>query len=56
MVEVRVLDKNQFEKAMKIFKKQCQKEGFLVELKERRYYAKPSERKRRKGTKKKKFF
>ena len=49
MVEVRVNDKNDFEKAMRIFKKQCQKEGFLVELKERRYYSKPSEKKRRKG-------
>ena len=48
MVEVKVTDKNGFEKAMRIFKKQCQKEGFLVELKERRYYSKPSERKRRK--------
>ncbi len=47
MVEVKV-DKNGFEKALRIFKKQCQKEGFLVELKERRYYSKPSERKRRK--------
>ncbi len=47
MVEVKV-DKNGFEKALRLFKKQCQKEGFLVELKERRYYCKPSERKRRK--------
>ena len=53
MVEVKVHDKNDFEKAMRIFKKQCQKEGFLMELKERRYYSKPSERKRRKGSKKK---
>ena len=51
MVEVRVNDKNDFEKAMRIFKKQCQKEGFLIELKERRYYSKPSELKRRKGGK-----
>ena len=50
MVEVKITDKNGFEKAMRIFKKQCQKEGFLVEVKERRYYSKPSERKRRKGT------
>jgi len=48
MVEVKVNDRNGFEKAMKIFKKACQKEGFLVELKERRYYSKPSEKKRRK--------
>lgn len=50
MVEVRVTDKNGFEKALRIFKKQCQRDGFLVELKERRFYAKPSERKRKKGT------
>ncbi len=48
MLEVKVNDRNSFEKAMKIFKKVCQKEGFLVELKERRYYSKPSEKKRRK--------
>lgn len=48
MLEVKVTDKTSFEKAMKIFKKVCQKEGFLVELKERRYYSKPSEKKRRK--------
>ncbi|MCR4338128.1 MAG: 30S ribosomal protein S21 [Candidatus Omnitrophica bacterium] len=48
MVEVKINDKNSFEKALRIFKKQCQKEGFLVELKERRYYTKPSEKKRRK--------
>ena len=52
MVEVKVNDKNDFEKAMKIFKKQCQKEGFLIELKERRYYSKPSELRRRRGGKK----
>jgi len=49
MVEVKITDKMSFEKAMRLFKKQCQKDGFLVELKERRYYAKPSEKKRRKG-------
>ncbi|MFA5088072.1 MAG: 30S ribosomal protein S21 [Candidatus Omnitrophota bacterium] len=49
MVEVKINEKMNFEKAMRIFKKQCQKDGFLVELKERRYYSKPSERKRRKG-------
>ncbi|MEW5894623.1 MAG: 30S ribosomal protein S21 [Candidatus Omnitrophota bacterium] len=48
MIEVKVTDKGGFEKAMRQFKKQCQKEGFLVELKERRYYSKPSEKKRKK--------
>lgn len=50
MVEVRVTDKNGFEKALRTFKKQCQRDGFLVELKERRFYSKPSDRKRKKGT------
>ena len=52
MIEVKINSKDGFEKAMKVFKKQCQKGGFLVELKERRFYTKPSERKRRKGPKK----
>lgn len=49
MLEVKINDKTSFEKAMKIFKKQCQKDGFLVELKERRFYTKPSEKRRKKG-------
>ena len=49
MLEIKVTEKGGFERAMRIFKKQCQKEGFLVEIKERRYYSKPSEKKRRKG-------
>lgn len=52
MLEVKINDKNSFEKAMRQFKKQCQKDGFLVELKERRFYSKPSDKKRKKGTKK----
>ena len=48
MIEVKITDPHNFEKAMKIFKKQCQKDGFMMELKERRFYSKPSERKRHK--------
>ena len=51
MIEVRVTDPHSFEKAMRIFKKACQKDGFMIELKERRFYAKPSEKKRLKGKK-----
>lgn len=51
MVEVKINDKNHFEKALRIFKKQCQKDGFLMVIKEKRYYSKPSERRRKKGTK-----
>ncbi len=50
MIEVKVLEPNQFEKALRIFKKACQKDGFMIELKERRFYSKPSERKRLKGS------
>ena len=52
MIEVKVTDPHNFEKAMKIFKKACQKDGFMMELKDRRYYAKPSEKRRIKGKKK----
>jgi len=47
MIEVKVHDSHSFEKAMRIFKKACQKDGFMMELKERRFYSKPSERKRK---------
>ena len=49
MIEVKVLNGNGFEKAMRIFKKACQKDGFMMELKERRFYCKPSEKKRKAG-------
>ena len=51
MIEVKVNDQMNFEKAMRIFKKACQKDGFMMELKERRFYCKPSEKKRHKGKK-----
>ena len=53
MLEVKITDKTNFEKAMRIFRKQCQKDGFLMDIKEKRYYSKPSERKRKKVSKKK---
>ena len=51
MIEVKVMDSHSFEKAMRIFKKACQKDGFMMELKDRRFYQKPSEKKRFKGKK-----
>jgi ribosomal protein S21 len=47
MIEVKIQDPHHFEKAMRVFKKACQKDGFMMELKERRFYSKPSERKRK---------
>ncbi len=52
MIEVKISDSMNFEKAMRIFKKACQKDGFMMELKDRRYYSKPSEKKRHKMKKK----
>ena len=49
MIEVKISDQMNFEKAMRIFKKACQKDGFMIELKERRFHSKPSEKKRKKG-------
>jgi len=48
MIHVKIKDTNpeSFEKGMKIFKKLCQKDGFMNEIRERRYYKKPSEKKR----------
>ncbi len=48
MLEVKIIDNNpsSFEKAMKLFKKICQKDGFMIELRERQYYKKPSVKKR----------
>ena len=50
-IEVKINDNMNFEKAMRIFKKACQKDGFMMELKERRFYCKPSEKKRHKNKK-----
>ncbi|MCD6228964.1 MAG: 30S ribosomal protein S21 [Candidatus Omnitrophica bacterium] len=52
MAEVRINRKEDFEKALKKFKMQCKKEGILKEYRERQYYTKPSQR-RRKNVKKK---
>lgn len=46
-MEIRV-NGNDVEKALKILKRQMQKDGLLRELKERRYYDKPSVKLRKK--------
>jgi len=48
MLEVKITDQQNFERAMRTFKKACQKDGFMMELRERRFYCKPSEKKRHK--------
>jgi small subunit ribosomal protein S21 len=46
-LEIKV-NENDVEKALKILKRQIQKDGLLRELKERRFYEKPSVKSRRK--------
>jgi small subunit ribosomal protein S21 len=46
-LQIRVNDRD-LEKALKILKRQLQKDGLLGELKKRRYYEKPSVKMRRK--------
>ena len=52
MAEVRIEKKEDFERALQKFKVQCKREGILKEYRERQYYTKPSQ-KRRKNVKKK---
>ena len=48
MTKVRVKTDEPFEKALRRFKKKCNKEGILQRLKEIKHFEKPSERRRRK--------
>ncbi|MBF0609006.1 MAG: 30S ribosomal protein S21 [Candidatus Magnetobacterium sp. LHC-1] len=45
---VSVKDSDSFEVALKRFKKQCEKEGILSDVKRREHYEKPSIRKKKK--------
>ena len=48
MAVVVIQDGENFEKALKRFKKLCEKEGILTEMKRREYYEKPSQKRKRK--------
>jgi len=48
LTKVRVRPDEPFEKALRRFKKKCNKEGVLQRLKEVKHYEKPSEKRRRK--------
>jgi small subunit ribosomal protein S21 len=52
-LEVKVFD-NDIEKAIKILKNKLAKSGFFKEMKERRFYEKPSVKKKRKRAEAKK--
>jgi small subunit ribosomal protein S21 len=45
---VQVDDNEPIDKALRRFKKECQKSGILAELRRREYYEKPSVRRKRK--------
>lgn len=48
MSEVIIQDDENFERALRRFKKQCEKSGILSDLRRHRHYEKPSERRKRK--------
>lgn len=48
MPEVIIHDDENFERALKRFKKKCEKAGILSDLRKHRHYEKPSERRKRK--------
>ena len=49
MPYVRVRESDSFENALKRFKKQCEKEGILSEIKKREHYEKPSIKRKNKA-------
>ncbi len=48
MAVVKVQEGESFEKALKRFKKICEKEGIITEMKRREFYEKPSVKRKRK--------
>ena len=54
-VEIYVRDQEQFEKMVKKFTRKVKKSGILEEVRERRYYTKPSVKRRMKKLEKKRL-
>lgn len=48
MSEVILSENENFERALRRFKKKCEKAGILADLRKHRHYEKPSERRKRK--------
>jgi small subunit ribosomal protein S21 len=48
--EVIITDDENFERALRRFKKKCEKAGILSDLRKHRHYEKPSERRKRKAS------
>lgn len=49
MPSVKVKESESFENALKKFKKQCEREGILSEIKKREHYEKPSVKRKKKA-------
>ncbi len=49
MPSVNVKESDSFENALKKFKKQCEREGILSEIKKREHYEKPSVKRKKKA-------
>lgn len=47
MLEVRISDRETVERAVRRFRKQCEKAGILSDVRKHRHYEKPSERRKR---------
>jgi len=48
LANVKVRDGESLEEALRRFKRECEREGILTEIKKREYYESPSVKKRRK--------
>lgn len=48
MVEIKIRDGENFEAVVRKFRKKCEKDGILTEIRRRRFYEKPSAKRRRK--------
>ena len=48
MTEIVISTEESFERALRRFKKKCEKAGILSDLRRHRHYEKPSERRKRK--------
>jgi small subunit ribosomal protein S21 len=51
MAEVRIENREDFEKALRKFSIQCKREGIVRNFRERQYYTKPSQKRREKRKK-----
>lgn len=49
MPSVKVKESDSFENALKKFKRQCEREGILSEIKKREHYEKPSVKRKKKA-------